>query len=496
MHAMPSTRIVIIGGGFAGLGMAIRLRQRGIAEFVILERAADHGGTWRDNSYPGCACDVQSALYSYSFAPNPDWSHTYAPQAEIWAYLRRCATAFDIDRHFVFGQDVTGAEWDDVTQEWTVHTATDAWIAEAVVLASGGLSDPVEPDLPGLADFRGERFHSARWNHDLDLSGKRVAVIGTGASAIQFVPQIQPRVAELTVFQRTPPWVMPRHDTAIPGWRKSLYRSLPLVQRLVRGAVYAQREALLFPFRHEAAARPVEWVARRHMESQVHDPALRRKLRPTYRIGCKRILVSDDYYPALTQPNVQLVTDAITTVTADGITTADGTHRPADVIIFGTGFRPTDPPLAPFIHGHNGESLADAWQGSPMAYMGTTIPGFPNFFVLMGPNTALGHSSVVLMIEAQIAHVLGVLSLLEKRAMVAAEPQAKALKRYVAAIDERLATTTWNTGGCASWYLDRTGRNSALWPDGVGRFRRLVSHVHASDYKLIARRERTAEFHT
>ena len=480
-------RLIIIGGGFSGIGMAIRLRQHGIDDFVILERASDPGGTWRDNSYPGCSCDVQSSLYSFSFAPNPEWSRSFSPQPEIWAYLQKCARDHDVDRHFVFDQTVTGAVWNDVAQRWTVSTTTTSWHADAVVMASGALSDPIIPSIPGLESFDGPCFHSARWDHDVDLTAKRVAVIGTGASAIQFIPQIQPRVATLAIFQRTPPWILPRHDRAVPAWRQSLFRALPATQRIERAVLYAFRESLVLAFRHRAAARVVEWRARTFMQSRISDPALRAKLLPDYQIGCKRILVSDDYYPAVQRPNVALVTDAIHSIHPSGITTADGVTHPADVIIFGTGFRPTDPPLAPVIIGRDGRSLASAWQGSPTAYMGTTAFGFPNFFMLLGPNTALGHSSVMLMVEAQIEHILGVLRLLTTRGVAAAEPDPTAQRAYVAMLDARLATTTWNAGGCTSWYLDRTGRNSTLWPDGVGRFRRTVSRVNADAYRWLPR---------
>ena len=492
---MHSTRVVIIGGGFSGIGMAIRLRQRGVDDFVILERASDHGGTWRDNSYPGCACDVQSSLYSFSFAPNPDWSRSYAPQAEIWAYLRRCATQFDIDRHFVYAQNVTGAVWDDQLQRWTVTTGTDSWRANFVVMASGALSDPIMPSIHGLDTFAGHAFHSAQWDHDLDLSARRVAVIGTGASAIQFIPQIQSRVAHLDVFQRTPPWVLPRMDVAVPAWRHSLYRALPIAQRVTRAALYVQREILHFPFRNRQAAHLLEWRARQFLESEITDVALRAKLVPAYRIGCKRILVSDDYYAAIRQPNVSLVTSAITAVDSTGILTANGTRHDADVIILGTGFRPTDPPLAPFILGRENASLATVWNGSPKAYMGTTVAGFPNLFMLLGPNTALGHSSVLMMIEAQIEHVLGVLALLDARGAAAAEPLVPAQRAYVTDVDTRLASTTWNAGGCSSWYLDRTGRNSTLWPDGVGHFQRTVSRVQANDYLVTPARAGAAGMH-
>lgn len=485
-------RIVIIGGGFSGIGMAIRLRAVGIDDFVILERAASHGGTWRDNSYPGCACDVQSVLYSFSFAPNPDWSHTFSPQGEIWAYLRRCATEHDIDRHFVFGETVTAATWDDEQQQWSVQSTTRSWRPEIVIMATGGLSDAVLPRIAGLETFAGTIFHSAQWRHDIDLAGTRVAVIGTGASAIQFVPRIQPQVAQLTVFQRTPPWIMPRRDAAISAGRKQLYRRVPMLQRAHRAVTYLLREALHLPFRNRRAARVVEWIARRHLQAQVTDPALRAKLQPHYRIGCKRILVSDDYYPALTQPNVALVTAAITSVEAAGVRTDDGVLHAVDLIIVGTGFRPTDPVLAPFIRGRLGESLADTWQGSPQAYMGTSHTGFPNFFTLMGPNTALGHSSVLLMAEAQIEHVIGLLRYMAEHDIAAAEPEAFAQRTWVAGVDARLQTTTWNAGGCSSWYIDATGRNSTLWPDGVGRFRRTVARITPRNYRWTKRHQARA----
>lgn len=477
-------RIVIIGGGFAGIGMAIRLRQHGITDFVILERAADLGGTWRDNRYPGCACDVQSTLYSFSFAPNPSWSRVFSPQAEIWEYLRHCAKLFDIEQHFVFGQDVSGAVWDEHAHEWTVTATDHRWRASIVIAATGALSDPVIPALPGLESFSGRVFHSAQWDHHFPLLGARIAVIGTGASAIQFVPKIQPMVQQLYVFQRTPPWIMPRGDQAIPAWRRSLYRTIPAAQAVERVAQYAVREAMYIPFRNRRVARLAERLARRHLRAHVRDPLLRVRLTPNYVIGCKRILLSDDYFPAITQPNVELVTDHVALVRHNGIETADGVVRPVDAIIFGTGFRPTDPRLAPHIIGRHGHSLAHAWQGSPSAYMGTTASGFPNLFLLMGPNTGLGHSSVLLMIEAQIEHVLQVLARMQACGAVAAEPTAEAQNRYVTWIDMRLESTVWNSGGCKSWYLDGTGRNSALWPDRVGLFRRTVSRLRPDDYCL------------
>lgn len=478
----PHVRVAIVGGGFGGIGAAIRLRQRGWEDFVILERASDLGGTWRDNAYPGCACDVQSHLYSYSFAPHGGWSRTFSPQGEIWAYLRECASRFGVLPHFRFGHEVRGARWNEARAHWEIETSGGRCAATVLVLANGPLSDPVLPDIPGLDAFPGETFHSARWRHDVDLAGKRVVVIGTGASAIQFVPRIQPLVKRLHLFQRTPPWVMPRRDRAIPAWRRRLYTSLPGTQAMVRAGIYLTREAMGLPFRHPALARLVQRLAIRHLEASVRDPELRAKLTPTYTIGCKRILISDDFLPSLEQPNVELVTAAVAGVDARAVTDSDGVRREADVIILATGFRATDPLLAPYVVGRGGRSLAEEWEGSPKAHLGTTVAGFPNLFLFLGPNTGLGHSSVLLMLEAQIEHLLGALALLHARRATTIEPRAEAQEAFVRRTEERLERTVWNSGGCRSWYLDRTGRNSALWPDGTWSFRRRVARIDPMEY--------------
>ena len=475
-------RVAIIGAGFGGIGTAVRLLQEGERDFVLLERAHAVGGTWRDNSYPGCACDVQSSLYSYSFAPNPDWSRSYSPQPEIQAYLERCADRFGVRPHVRTGCEVLDAAWDADAQRWRIATTRGTLAAQVLVMAQGALSDPVLPALPGLDRFRGRTFHSARWAHDYDLRGKRVAVVGTGASAIQFVPAIQPAVARLHLFQRTPAWVMPRHDRALGRLERALYRRVPATQRLARTLLEVGREVLLAAFRRPALARAVARLARRHMEKAIADPALRAKLTPTYVMGCKRVLLSNDYFPALAQPNVEVVTDGIREVREHGIVAGDGVERPVDAIIFGTGFRPTAPPLAEHVRGRDGRTLADAWSGSPAAYLGITVAGFPNLFMLMGPNTGLGHSSVVLMIEAQVEHLLGALRHMRSHGTAALEPRQEAQRAWLAEVDERMRDTVWVTGGCASWYLDATGRNSALWPDTTGRYRRRAARFDAAAY--------------
>ena len=478
------TRVAIIGSGFGGLGAAIRLRQRGEEDFLIFERAGEVGGTWRDNSYPGCACDVQSHLYSFSFAPNPDWTRSYSPQPEIWDYLRRCARDFGLLPRVRFNHEVRDAAWDEGARVWRVETSQGLYTADVLVMASGALSEPRVPELPGFESFKGKSFHSARWDHSYDLRAKRVAVVGTGASAVQFIPEIQPLVSRLHIFQRTPPWVMPRTERAFTERERRLFRRFPLLQRAERAAIYAFRELFVFGFRHLRASRLIRRVALRHLKSAVADPTLRDKLTPRYDIGCKRILVSNDYLPALTRPNVELVTEPIKEIREHAIVTADGRERVVDAIIFGTGFRVTDQPMAEHVRGRDGVTLAEVWAGSPRAPVGTTVAGFPNLFILLGPNTGLGHTSVVYMIEAQIEHVMKALDYMKRHGVATLEPRAEAQAAYVAEIDRRMGGTVWVTGGCASWYLDRTGRNSTIWPDFTWRFRRRVARLDPSEYLM------------
>jgi cation diffusion facilitator CzcD-associated flavoprotein CzcO len=483
-----NTRIAIIGSGFGGLGAAIRLRQQGIEDFIVFERANDVGGTWRDNSYPGCACDVQSHLYSFSFVPNPNWTRSYSPQPEIWAYLKRCAQDFGLLPHIRFRHELREATWDETAQRWRLETSQGDYTAAVLVLASGALSEPALPDVPGLDTFKGQTFHSARWDHSYDLTGRRVAVIGTGASAIQFVPAIQPQVAKLYLCQRTPPWIMPRRKRVLREREQRIFRRLPLAQQFVRACIYLWRELFVFGFRHLWLARYIERLARHHLKRSVPDPVLRAQLTPRYAIGCKRILVSNDYLPALTRANVELVTDGIAEVRARSIVGRDGIERMVDAIIFGTGFRVTDPPLARHVRGRNGQTLDAAWAGSPQAHLGTTVAGFPNLFILMGPNTGLGHNSVLYMLEAQIDHLLNALRYMRRHDIAVLEPRPEAQAAFVAAVQQRLAGTVWTSGGCVSWYLDRTGRNSTLWPDFTWRFRRRVARLNPDEYMMTGPR--------
>jgi cation diffusion facilitator CzcD-associated flavoprotein CzcO len=478
-------RIAIVGSGFSGIGLGVRLRQAGIHDFVILERADDLGGTWRDNTYPGCGCDVPSHLYSFSFAPNPRWSRTFSPQDEIWDYLRRCADEYGVAPHIRFDHELLEARWDDHAQRWELETEGGTIDAQILVSAVGALSEPRLPDIPGVEDFEGASFHSAAWDHDHDLTGERVAVVGTGASSIQFVPKIQPRVARLHVFQRTPPWIVPQRDRPLTRLERRLYGRLPAAQLLMRAAIYWARETFLAGFMYpDRGPKLNERIARRHLEQQVPDPELRAKLTPDYRMGCKRILISDDYYPALTRPNVELVTDPIREFRSGSVVTADGAERDVDTVIFGTGFHVIDLPVAERIRGRDGATLADLWQGSPQAHRGTTVAGYPNLFMLVGPNTGLAHNSIVFMIESQIAYLMDCLRFMDRHGVSAVEVRREAQEAFNRDVQERMEGTVWTTGGCKSWYLDAQGRNTALWPGLTWRFRRATRRFQPAEYVL------------
>jgi len=484
-------RVAIVGTGFSGLGIAIRLKERGEHDFVLLERAADVGGTWRDNTYPGCRCDVPSHLYSFSFAPNPNWSSTFSPQPEILDYLKDCADRFGVTPHIRFDTEVEEASWDGDAQLWRIETSNGPITADALVAAQGPLSEPSLPEVPGLDSFEGKAFHSARWDHEHDLTGERVAVVGTGASAIQFVPEIQPKVAQLKVFQRTAPWVIPHRNRAVSRWERRLFRLFPPAQLAMRAAIYWARESFVLIFRHRGVGRLLEQLPLRHMRSQVKDPELRRKLTPDYSLGCKRILPTNEWYPALAQPNVEVVSGAVTEVRPNSVVAEDGTEHEVDTIIFGTGFHVTDVPIADRITGREGETLAETWQGSMQAYKGTTVAGFPNLFFLVGPNTGLGHNSIVFMIESQIAYVLGALDAMRRRGAGTLEVRPEAQHAYNAELDRMTEGSVWVTGGCASYYIDRNGHNSALWPTFTWPFRRRLREFDVAAYTLAARAERS-----
>ncbi|WP_329238639.1 NAD(P)/FAD-dependent oxidoreductase [Actinoallomurus sp. NBC_01490] len=479
-------KLAIIGSGFAGLGMAIQLKKAGFDDFVVLEKNDDLGGTWRDNRYPGCACDVPSHMYSFSYELNPGWSRMFAPQEEIWAYLRRCVDKYGLAPHIRYGAAVDSLEWDEEARHWRVALGDGSVLTpKAVVSGIGALHVPSLPDIPGAERFTGTAFHSAQWDHGCDLTGKRVAVIGTGASAIQFVPKVAERAASLRVFQRTPPWIQPKPDFVFPAWARAVFRHVPGATRAFRDTIYWVLEARAVGFTiSPKLMAPQEKVARVHIARQVPDPELRAKVTPDYTIGCKRILLSSDYYPALSRPHVDVVTDDITEITETGLVTADGTAHDVDVIIYGTGFRVTDALAEQRIVGRGGVKIQEAWADGIEAHHGVTIAGFPNLFMLLGPNTGLGHNSVVFMIESQVQHVLSCLRLLSEEKADVIEVRPEAQRRFNRGLQRRLRKAVWNEGGCKSWYLDDKGVNRTLWPGFTFEYWARTRKARRRDYEV------------
>jgi cation diffusion facilitator CzcD-associated flavoprotein CzcO len=488
-RALPAhIRIAIVGTGFSGLGAAIALSNAGYGDdLLLLERRSGVGGTWHDNSYPGCRCDVASNLYSFSFAPNPGWTETFSGQPEIERYLQKTARDYGVLDRICFEAALEDARWDPARSVWVLTTSRGSLTADFLISGAGGLSQPSIPEFTGAASFAGETFHSAQWNHSYDLTGRRVAIIGTGASTIQFLPIVQKSAGHVTLFQRTPPWVFPHRNRPTLGAERALYRLLPWTQRFSRSRNYWMSEFLLgtLLIRNSPMLKRMEGLGKRLLARQVKDPALRAKLTPDYTPGCKRLLQSNDYYPALQRPNVSVETEKILEIVPEGIVTSDGVLHAVDAIIYGTGFRVTDNPVAEGIFGADGLSLKAHWATSGMsAYCGTTIPGFPNFFMLAGPNTGIGHTSLVVMIEAQVSHVVGALEALKSRGADVVDVRPEVMERWESEVQAKAAPTVWNSGGCSSWYLDPSGRNTTLWPDYTFRFVRTTRHFDPSDYVL------------
>jgi cation diffusion facilitator CzcD-associated flavoprotein CzcO len=479
--------ILIIGAGFSGLGMGIRLREAGMNSFLILEKSSEIGGTWWDNRYPGCACDIPSHLYSFSFEPSADWTRMYPGQQEIHDYMKRCVERHALAPHIRLNTAFQEAVWDEAAASWCVTTADGTRInARVLVSGMGALHVPSFPNIPGLDRFAGPSFHSSAWNYDVDLEGKRVAVIGTGASAIQFVPQIAKRVGNLYLFQRTPAWILPRMDFPLSEKWRYRFRTLPLLRWAFRQLLFWRQEVRVFAFLgNQTLRRLFEKFGRGHLAQQVSDPRLQAALAPNYDLGCKRILVSDDFYPSLNRSNVELVTDPIAEVREHGIITKDGSERWVDVLIYGTGFRATEPLIGARIVGRSGVEIHDAWRKRMTAYLGITVNDFPNFFILLGPNTGLGHNSVVLMIEAQIRYVMNCLKLMKRSKQRVMEVRPEVQQSFVEEIYRRMRRTVWLSGGCHSWYQDqKTGEITTLWPGSVVSYLRRTRSVSPSDYQL------------
>lgn len=472
--------VAILGAGFSGIGMAARLLHAGIDDIVVIERGSQVGGTWRDNTFPGAACDIPSDLYSFSFAPNPDWTRIFPPQGEILRYLHDTADRFGVTPKIRFGAELERAEWDDDDRMWRLRLAGGQTLeARIFVSASGPFVDPSWPAIDGLESFAGARFHSARWDHSVDLAGTRVAVIGTGASAIQFVPEIRKVAAHVDVYQRSAPWIMPRLDRRTSRLRRAAFRRFPVLQRISRGFTFRSYELRWPVFANRVVGAVGGFGLGVLRRLALRDGELARRARPDYRVGCKRILISDDWYPALRAGNTELVTSAIERVTASGIVTADGATHPADVLICATGFAVTAPVVANRIVAR-GRTLHEAWAPHASALKGTAVAGFPNLFLLLGPNTTLAHNSMIGMIEAQIGYVL---QAVQSRADLEVRPEAVA--SYDEAIQDAMAGVVWTTGGCSSYYLDAGGRNTAAWPHGAARFARELCEFDRADYLPI-----------
>jgi cation diffusion facilitator CzcD-associated flavoprotein CzcO len=481
--------VVVIGAGISGIGAAIKLNQMGVTNIAILEKSDALGGTWRDNTYPGCACDVPSALYSFSFAPNPAWSRLFAGQPEIRAYIDETAAAYRVGDRVSFGTEMLRSQWNDATRRWQVETTKGIFTAKAIVAAAGPWNEPLTPNIPGLNGFRGEVFHSSRWNHDYDLTGKRVAVVGTGASAVQFVPAIQPIVDELHLYQRTAQWVLPKPDHPVSAAEKWLMRSVPGAHRALRRIEYAIMEGLGYGFRHPWMLRIVQQIGRAQLVAQVGDRNLRKALTPDYTLGCKRLLMSNTYYPALCQWNVEVHPNAVAAIEGNVVVGADGARRKVDAIIFGTGFHILDMPIGSKVFDGQGRSLDDHWKGSPTAYLGTAIAGFPNAFVLLGPALGTGHTSAFMILEAQLEYLAQAIDHARKQDWAPMAPRPEVQAAFNADVQAALQTTVYNAGGCQSYFLDVNGRNSFNWPWSTARMRDRLSEFDPAAYLVTNDKE-------
>jgi cation diffusion facilitator CzcD-associated flavoprotein CzcO len=486
-HDAP-LEVLVVGAGFSGVGAVVRLRERGVTDVVVLEKGDDVGGVWRDNTYPGAACDVKSLLYSFSFAPH-DWSRTYAPQEEILAYLRQVADEHDVTPHCRFGREVATADWVEETGTWQVTTVDgEVWVARVLVSGVGQLSRPRWPDLPGLADFAGPTMHSARWDHDLDLDGRRVAVVGTGASAIQFVPGIVDRVGHLTVFQRSAPWVLPKGDRPYRPWERRVLSRVPGARRLTREWIFWTNELRVLAFNSPSSwlGRASERLGHWHLQRQVQDPALREAVEPDHPIGCKRVLVSNDWYPALDRDHVDVETTPVGRVVEEGVITEDGRLVEADVLVLGTGFHATEFLVPMQVTGRDGRDLHEQWGDAARAHLGMTVPGFPNLFLLYGPNTNLGHNSIIFMIESQLRYLVAAVDHLRARPLISLEVRADVAAGHDAQVQDELASTVWNAG-CSSWYRTAAGRVTNNWPGAAFRYRLATWHFEPDDHHHLPR---------
>ncbi len=479
----------IVGAGISGLAAAIKLKKEGYHDFAIIEKAARVGGTWRENTYPGCGCDVPSSLYSYSFALSSKWSHLFARQPEILSYLEEVSEQFQIKPLIAFNTELENAAWDEVRHLWVLDTNQGQYLAKTVIFATGPITEAQTPKLPGLDGFTGEMFHSAKWNHDYDLSGKRVAVIGTGASAIQFVPQIQPQVKELYVFQRTAPWVLPKPDMLLGDMSKQVIEKLPVIQRTWRKTVAGSLNVINFGLRNPAFLKPVSQAAKQLLRLQIKNDALREAVTPNFTLGCKRILFANNYYPALQAANTSLIPHGLVKVEGNTVVAANGERHEVDVIIWGTGFDVSHPPIGKKVLNAKGQRLSELWKSSsPEAYLGAALEGVPNAFLVLGPNV-LVYDSFIGLAEAQLEYLVGGLKQVKARGISKFTIKPAVLKQHNDKVQKHLKTTVFNSGGCKSYYLDENGRNFAAWPWSLAELKKRLSVFSLEDYDLVLQSE-------
>lgn len=488
MNSEVDYEVVIIGTGFAGIGMAIKLQQEGIHSFKLIERENEVGGTWRDNTYPGCECDVQSHLYSLSFEPNNNWSKKYSTWQEIRDYIIAVADKHNLRKKIQFKTRLEGADFDEKTGIWLVKLSDGKTIkSRFLITAVGPLSNPAIPEINGSDKFKGPIFHSAKWNHDADLKDKKIAVIGTGASAIQFVPRVAKDAKKLELFQRSAPWVLPKPDRKILGFEKALYKNIPGWRLAHRGTLYWVNEFTLRGFlKEKSLIRTMsEWVATKHINYHIKDKELRRKLTPNFRFGCKRALLSNEYYPALARENVDVIDTGIEKITETGIIDKDGKFHDVDVIIWGTGFKVDEPLMGIDISGINGQDLNAVWKDNGFeSYYGTTVSGFPNAFILAGPNTGIGHTSLVVMIEAQFNYVMDAIKKIKFQDIKYIDVKESVQTQFCQSMQDKMVGTAW-TSGCNSWYLSDSGKNFTIWPDFTYKYIRQTKNINLNDYQVV-----------
>lgn len=484
MSSKKHFNIIIIGAGLSGIAAGYRLLKAGFTDFAILEKASGIGGTWRDNTYPGCECDVPSKLYSYSFHQNPDWSQTFAGQEEILSYIKDTAQNYNIMPHIKLNTAIDSLHWNSDATRWEAHTSQGDFSAQFAISCTGYLHLPKIPKFEGIDTFQGIAFHSSNWRHDIDFKGKNVAVIGTGASAIQFVPKLQKEVKQLYLFQRSAPWVLPKPNRKTYDLERRFF-ALPFSLNSWRKAMFSGLEILGTAFRKPVLLKPIEAFARAYLKRAIPDKTLREKVTPNFRLGCKRMLLSNAYYPALTQDNVDVITGGISKLDKNTVISQNGESRSGiDIIIYGTGFYVTDSPMSTMITGKYDSTLAQTWQGSPSAYLGTVIHGFPNFFMVLGPNIGFGHSSATEVIEAQLDYVIKALKATQKNGIKVLDIQQSKQQNYNDKVQKGLQNTVWNAGGCSSYYLDKNGQNSVIFPWSNLTLKRWLNNFQLDEFEI------------